>query len=113
MGAPWSNIKRKTEDAVASWIDTTTGSNISALTAFKGISGSELTTPRYEVVAERAEPEIIGDTVTGNWNVEVRVSVVTNFEDTNRATHGEYVAYIEDVLMGGPMSSIVAVPSPA
>jgi hypothetical protein len=100
MAAPFHSIKRKAEDAVAAIINSlkVTG-QLAGVTAFKGFSGSALTVPRYEVVATEAEAEVVGATVTGNMTVTVTVTMISQADDTTRATHQANAAAIEDILM--------------
>jgi len=100
MTAPNHSIKRKSEDAVAGIINSLKPSGtLTGVTAFKGFSGSDLSVPRYEVVAAEAEAEVFGVTITGNWTVTIRVAMISNANDDARSTHQANAATIEDVLM--------------
>lgn len=100
MAAPWTYVKRKLEDGFEEVLEYLARSSIgTGVTFFKGFSGSELSTPRVEIVAGEASPEVLGDFVTGNWLVELQVRVVTNYNDNTRAQHETIAGYIEDVIM--------------
>jgi len=99
MAAPFHFIKRKVEDGFAAVLTFLAGSNLSGVALVKGLAGSALSTPRVEIIAHTATPEIIGDTVTGNWMVELTVNVITEYSDTTRAVHASNCGYVEDVIM--------------
>lgn len=99
VSAPYTYIKRKTEDAVASLITRLAETQLTGMTIAKGLSCDSLTGDRIEVVCAEAEPEIIGATVTGNWTVQLRLAVVSNGHDTTRATHMARSGELEDIVM--------------
>ena len=102
MPAPHTHVKRKTEDAIEGLLNLLKKNELSGVTFFKGLSLSELTTPRVEIVAPRAEPEIIGATTTGNFNLEgVMITVVSHAGDADRGGHARRCGAVEDILMRG------------
>jgi len=104
MASPYHYSKRKTEDALEALITQNRDELISAMPIFKGFSGNTLTTTRIEILASRAEPEIfgegpIGGHVTGNFFVDVVVTVSTHIAGMDRDEHGKNCAAVEDILM--------------
>lgn len=99
MAAPYTYVRRKTEDAIASLINQLAGSDLSDVTEYKGLSGSDLTTPRLEIVCDRSTPQVPQNTVTGNFAVMGQAAIVTTYADTSRAVHQSYMAYVEDLFM--------------
>ncbi|MBU0706699.1 hypothetical protein KJ662_05605 [Patescibacteria group bacterium] len=85
MAMVYSQIKRKVEDAFAVVIDANADTYNASTTVAKGMSNTALPTPRIEIVCERATPEIVGDSVLGNWTCEVRISLVGHYSDKTRA----------------------------
>jgi len=100
MAAPYHLIESKVEDAIAAQIADQKSAGLTGVTTFKGLSGSDITVPALLVVADEAEPELIGETVTGNWRVTVRVTVLSHATDTTRAAHEGFVGQIRDLLVG-------------
>lgn len=105
MAAPYTSVRRKTEDAIMQLVVAYADGGVDSLQQVKGFSGSDLTTPRLEVICDRAEPEIIGNLHTGNYTVSGHAAVVTTYADSgsgDRASHGQLMAYVEDVLTLDP-----------
>lgn len=92
-------LKRKIEDAVEALINNVQPGALDSITIFKGCSFSELTTPRVEIVAESARPQIVGSAETGNWTVELKVTVCTHKDDATRTQHGERCEAVEEVIL--------------
>ena len=96
--ASYHNIVSKLGDAVSNAITTLAGNAISGVTIFKSASMTTLSTPRIEILCD-AEAEVIGDTITGNYDpATVRVRVISNCADSARGTHNGYVAAVGDAL---------------
>jgi hypothetical protein len=92
-------IKRKVEDAIESVLEDLAGTALNSITVFKGVSFSEKTTPRIEIVADTATPQIVGGVETGNWTVRVVVSVCTHKNDATREQHGQRCDAVEEVFL--------------
>ena len=108
MARQYTAIKRKTEDAVEALINKFKGTKLSGVTFYKGFDFSqELKTPRLEILAPKAVPEVIADTVTGNWTVDLTVSIVSYYKDTNRATHEKRIGVIEDIFMRPDVADLI------
>jgi len=108
MARQYTAIKRKTEDAVEALINKFKGSNLTGVTFYKGFDFSqELKTPRLEIVAAKAVPEIVGPEVTGNWTVDLSATIVSYYKDTTRAVHEKRIGVIEDVFMRPDVSELV------
>jgi len=104
MPTVYHKSKRKTEDAYEALINVKYGEYLDGIPIFKGLSASDLETPRIELVASRATPELIGDDdiggyVTGNMFVEVEWKVVSHKSDLDRNVHGNRCAEFEDIAM--------------
>lgn len=54
--------------------------------------------PCLTIVTPKSSPEIIGDTLTGNWTCMVDISVITHIEDTDAQTHINYEAMFRDII---------------
>lgn len=100
MAAPYHLIESKLEDAMAAMLATAIPANIADLTVYKGYAGGEITIPALLLTIESAEPEVVGEDITGNWTCEFTATVVTSSDDTTRAIHEGYAAEIRDVLVG-------------
>lgn len=99
MSGAYSHMKRKTESAFRELGGVLLAGKLEGLSIYLGLSGGELATPRVEVRCDTATPEIIGETVTGNWFCDLTVALVTHYEDTPRVQHGEWLGCLEDLLM--------------
>lgn len=99
MGAPYHKAMRKIEDAVEAVIKSLRDTFLSGVTFFKGVSGSELSVPRVEVVANEADPEHFGEHYTGNFRVTLTIAVVEDKGDAARATLAEHCGAVEDAIM--------------
>lgn len=99
MAAPYTSVRRKTEDALLTLILQLAGSDLTALQKVKGSDRSELTTPRLEIVCDRSVPEVPANLRTGNFTVYGSVGIVTTYADTSRSVHSDYCAYVEDLFM--------------
>jgi hypothetical protein len=60
---------------------------------------TELTTPRLHIKADRAVPERIGQTTTGNWMVNLTCEVVSHYVDDTRTVHANRCGELDDILM--------------
>ena len=108
MAKQYTAIKRKTEDAIEALINKFKGSNLNCVTFYKGFDFSEeLKTPRLEIVAAKAVPEIVGPEVTGNWTVDLSVTIVSYYKDTTRTVHELRIGVIEDVFMRPDVAELV------
>lgn len=97
-------INRKVEDAFAEVL-AKRADLPSAVSIHNGFSGETLNTPYRFVICDRAQEDRNGNFTTGNWMVRVRVGVRTNFQDTVRDIHEEYVGALMDVLMNPELLS--------
>jgi hypothetical protein len=108
MARQYTAIKRKTEDAIESLINKFKGTSLSGVTFYKGFDFTNaLNTPRLEIVCSKAEPEIVGDEVTGNWTCEVSVAITSNYKDTSRSVHEKRIGVVEDVFMRPDVPELV------
>ena len=99
MAEVYHQIKRKAEDAFSVVISAHASTYNTSTTVFKGMSQTELSTPRIEVICERATPEVLTDIPTGNWFCEMRVSIVGHYADKTRAERVLMECEVFDVLM--------------
>ena len=97
MATTYHNITSKLGDAISNAITTLAGAEITGVTIFKSASMTELSTPRIEILCD-AEAEVIGSTITGNYEATARVRVISNCADGARGTHNGYVAAVGDAL---------------
>jgi len=108
MARQYTAIKRKAEDAIEKLINKFKGSNLTGVTFYKGFDFSqELKTPRLEIIVSKATPEIVGPEVTGNWILELSVSIVSYYKDTTRAVHEKRIGTIEDIFMRPDVAELV------
>ena len=107
MGAPYSKVQQKTEDAMELLVSSTKGLELQGITYFKGLSLKEIITPRMDIVAISAEAQRFGSTMTGNWMVEGYLSIVGNKSDVTRGDHGRRVAAVEDILARNDVEDII------
>ena len=106
MAGPYSKAKRKAEDAFEVMIQTHATGEAVDRTIVKGMSASDLTGTRIEVVAYAAEPDLVGGEdseiggyILGNWKVRLHIAVVVDAADLDRAVFGDLCAAVEDVMM--------------
>lgn len=99
MADAFSQIKRKAEDAIGGMIEKRRGIHLEDDTVFKGLNQEELTVPRIEVLATLATAEIIGDTKTGNWFVDMQINRVTNYKDIARDERAAGDSELFDLIM--------------
>lgn len=108
MARQYTAIKRKTEDAIEALINKFKGAKLNGVTFYKGFDFTqELKTPRLEILATKATPEVIADTVTGNWMVELSVSIVSYYKDTARNAHEKRIGVVEDIFMRPDVPDLV------
>jgi len=107
MGAPYSRLQQKTEDAMELLVVKLKALELGGLTYYKGLSLKEITTPRIDIVAISAEAQRFGSTMTGNWIVEGYLSIVGNKADITRGDHGRRVAALEDILSRDDIEDVV------
>jgi len=74
----YSQIKTKVEAAFAAVIAAYGGTDLSGVTIYRRFGGAEVKGAHIEVICERAEPETMGDTTTGNWTCEVAVAYLAH-----------------------------------
>lgn len=99
MSAPFNQIKRKIEDGCKLLIQARARADLKALPIFVGKDSTELTSPRIEIYAAIATAEVFADTVTGNWMVEIAISMVTNYKDTSREVRTLLEAEMIDIFL--------------
>lgn len=87
MGSGYSIIKRLAEDAIEALINDTKGTDLAGVTLYKGIRMEELVLDRIEIIAEKSEPEIIGDFMPGNWWVDMAIATLSHADDVTAAVH--------------------------
>lgn len=102
----------KVEDAFEGIIKALMGSELSAVTFYKGGSADDVVCDRIEITCD-ADPEIIGSTVTGNFTCRVSVAVITNPGDNTRAEHQRRVAVVGDILFRDDVLEQIAALNPA
>ena len=105
MAKAWSYVSFKTEDAIEKAIIAFRDTYLTGITIFKTASMTELVTPRIQIKAEKASPERIGQTLTGNWMVSVVVEITTHHGDDSRATHCNRCGELDDILMADDLIS--------
>ncbi len=106
MPTPYHTIKRKIEDACAAVIASLKGTTLATRTVFKGASFDALVIDRIEIVASKAEQEILADGLTtGNYNVTLVVAVVSHKDDKTRAEHTTDCGDLCDILMRDDMAT--------
>lgn len=112
MSVFYHNIIGKVEDAFEGIIEALRGSELSAVTFYKGGSVDDVVCDRIEITCD-ADPEIIGETVTGNYTCQVSVAVITNPGDNTRAEHQKRVAVVGDILFRDDVLTQIAALNPA
>lgn len=99
MAIGYLEIDRKVEDAFEKLVTLRrAGTSIAATTIYKGFSGSELDTPRLEIVCSDCAAEMIGDLFTGNWMCRVSISLVVHYADKTRSEHTEMKRDLFDMI---------------
>lgn len=92
MAAPYSNILTKLETAA----QVVYAATASPATQFTGIDDATRTVPNVTFIAE------LGDEfpqASGNYNVTLRIQVVTNVDDSGANTHAALAATVFDVFL--------------
>jgi hypothetical protein len=97
--ATYHKIRRKTEDAIQTFLEAYDGAGLTGYTYYKGANLGALSRQRVEITAGEAEPERIADTYTGNWRVTATLAVVSHKDDKTRAQHSAACAEWEDAMM--------------
>lgn len=119
MGAPYNEVMRKAEDAIYNLVLARCGLNLSAFNAaniFRGLQGTELATPRIEIICESAKPELSAelDIFTGNWHCAITIALITNYGDHTRAQREAMAAELFDIVLvddlADALNNIVSVP---
>lgn len=112
MSTFYHSINFKVEDAFEGIIKALRGSELSSVTFFKGGSADDVVCDRIEITCD-ATPEIIGATVTGNFDCHVSVAVITNPGDNTRDEHKRRVAVVGDILFRDDVLTQIAALNPA
>jgi len=99
MSAPFHLVKRKTEDAWENVINALKGTNLAGLTIVKAFDTVTLKDARIEIMVPVAEPEKIGDIITGNYFVQVFLTLISIKEDQTRTVHGLRAGELGDIIM--------------
>ena len=99
MAAPFHDIEEKAETLFKEYFDA--GATLTGLNLYVGFDNSAIATPSIEIFCAEAEPEVIGETPTGNWFLTMEFMLRTSVDDTSRTAHGEYMAEIRDILIAG------------
>jgi hypothetical protein len=100
--APTHLPERKTESVLKAIIDALS-LGITAYCRFD--DADDVDASRILILCEDATPEIIGETVTGNWTLEAQITVKTMRADVTGAAHDAMVAKISDVLFSSDIVS--------
>jgi len=87
----YGEILRKLEDALEDHIQKSTTELITNVGIFKGFSIDDPTSERIEIEAGTAVHEVIGETGTGNWTVDVDIRYIFNYGDgaTRESSHAK------------------------
>jgi len=104
---PWHTPERKTEQALKLYFQAVTGWELDGVQIATRFSNAALTEPRIEIVAESCQPWE-GDVqyYTGNWSVNVKISVHTHYEkNVDAEAHDNLVGSLLDVLLVGDGAS--------
>jgi hypothetical protein len=89
----------KAEDACESIVRRYLSDNLNGFKIYKGFDGSELARNRIHIVCDRATPEQMADTPTGNWFCHMRFAVVTNYEDKTRTQRENAAGELFDMFL--------------
>lgn len=92
------DVARKCEDAWAGVIASLQGSDLADVTVHKGFGGADIEAPALTILARTGAPEIVGETVTGNWTVEMELTLVS-YKARGRTAHAADEAALQDILM--------------
>ena len=97
--AAYSQVKRKAEDGFEAIITNLQGAALSGVPIYKGMDVEELTGTRIEILCERALPEVLSDTITGNYRCEVEIRLVAHYKDKTRAQRTAMEDELFDICM--------------
>lgn len=109
MAAPNHDIEEKVEEAIKAYLDD--DATLTGVTKYLGFDTGDIAAPSLEIFCPDAEPEVLGETATGNYFVTVEVTLRTSLDDTTRTAHGHFVAELRDSLIatvGDVVTSIQA-----
>ena len=99
-----NKLPSKIEDGYIEMINARKSQYLVGVTGYAGFESSELDTPRYHVIVERMEPEIIEENiVTGNWRVELTIAIVTHYKDESREQRSNRAGELFDIVLN-PLS---------
>lgn len=77
----FGEICRKVEDALEDHIQKSTRTLTNTAQIIKGFDKTDPESERIEIWCPMARQEVVGDTGTGNWTVDVDISYIVNYGD--------------------------------
>ena len=93
-----SNIEERMENAYSTLL-----ANVSSLSAYPrylGFGTDVIAQPNIQIVISNSKPEVAGcQIMTGNWNLNVEITVESNTKDTTRSTHEQIFATVKDAIL--------------
>ena len=95
MAAPYNLIEEKVEDAFSSML----GTAVTGATKIKGLVEDPGVFPALVIMADNARSAMDADPNGGNWIVDVKLSVLTEMNDSTRAAHSMIVGLLRDKIM--------------
>jgi hypothetical protein len=104
---PWQMPERKTEQAFKALLASIAEVSLYGVAVVTRFSGAERSLPHIEIACLRARPDTVrGDIMTGNWMVDVRVTIRSRYEKAkDTEEHDRIAGVVSDVLFD---SDIVA-----
>jgi hypothetical protein len=95
----YADICRKVEDAFKALIEAERRDELAAVTVATGFTSAEVVLPCIRIICPDCTMEIVGSELTGNWFVDLQISVASNYGDTTRANKSSMAALLFDILL--------------
>jgi hypothetical protein len=99
MRERYSDICRKVEDAFKALIEAERHDELTDITVATGFTSAEIVLPSVRIICADCTMEIVGSELTGNWFVDLQISVGTNYGDTTRTNKSSMAALLFDILL--------------
>lgn len=97
---PWQTPDRKTEQVFKAVLAAVAEVSLQGVQVATRFSGTERSLPQIEIACPRARPDTVrGDIMTGNWLVDVRITVRSRYEKARDADeHDRIAGVVSDLL---------------
>jgi len=105
MRERYSDICRKVEDEFAALIAAELHDELTGVKIATGFTSDEIVLPCIRIVCPTCAMEIVGSELTGNWFVELQISVATQYGDTTRVTKSSMAALLFDIILTNDLTT--------